>query len=86
MLATTGGIISSDNEVAAQHTVTVTSGQEAQFTIRANSRINNLPDYISTGKTRTSYDASTKTLTVTVAANATPTDSVYWDDLKIIVK
>ena len=86
LLATTGGIISSDNEVAAQHTVTVTSGQEAQFTIRANSRINNLPDYISTGKTRTSYDASTKTLTVTVAANATPTDSVYWDDLKIIVK
>lgn len=68
------------------YTVTVTSGQEAQFTIRATGDKNNLPSYISTGKTRTSYDASTKTLTVTVAANATPTDSVYWDDLKIIVK
>lgn len=68
------------------HTVTVTSGQEAQFTIRATGDKNNLPSYIATGKTRTSYDASTKTLTVTVAADATPTDSVYWDDLKIIVK
>lgn len=86
LMATTRGLISSDNEVAAQHTVTVTSGQEAQFTIRANSGENNLPSYISTGKTRTSYDASTKTLTVTVAADATPTDSIYWEDLKIIVK
>lgn len=86
LMATTRGLISSDNEVAAQHTVTVTSGQEAQFTIRANSRENNLPQYISTGKTRTSYDDSTKTLTVTVAADATPTDSIYWEDLKIIVK
>lgn len=66
--------------------VTVTSGQEAQFTIRATGGTNNLPQYLSTGKTRTSYDASTKTLTVTVAADATPTDSIYWDDLKIIVK
>ena len=86
LMATTRGLTSSDNEVAAQHTVTVTSGQEARFTIRANSRENNLPSYISTGKTRTSYDASTKTLTVTVAADATPTDSIYWEDLKIIVK
>lgn len=86
LMATTRGLISSDNEVATQHTVTVTSGQEAQFTIRANSGENNLPSYISTGKTRTSYDASTKTLTVTVAADATPTDSIYWEDLKIIVK
>ena len=63
------------------------SGQEAQFTLQSNSYLkNNLPEYISTGKTRTSYDASTKTLTVTVAADATPTDSVYWEDLKIIVK
>jgi hypothetical protein len=81
-----GGLAASENEVAAQHTVIVTSGQEAQFTIRAIGNTNNLPRYISTGKTRTSYDSSTKTLTVTVAANATPTDSVYWDDLKIIVK
>lgn len=86
LIATRRGLIDSENEVAAQHTVTVTSGQEAQFTIRATGNTNNLPYYISTGKTRTSYNASTKTLTVTVAANATPTDSVYWDDLKIIVK
>lgn len=70
-----------------RHIVTVMSGQEAQFTIRSNSYLkNNLPKYISTGKTHTSYDASTKTLTVTVAADATLTDSVYWEDLKIIVK
>ena len=80
------GFTSRAAEIALQHTVTVTSGQEAQFTIRAAGSENNLPEYISTGKTRTSYDASTKTLTVTVAANATPTDSVYWPDLKIIVK
>lgn len=69
----------------SHHTVTVTSGQEAQFTIKANSD-SVLSSYVSTGKTRTSYDASTKTLTVTVAADATPTDSIYWDHLKIIVK
>lgn len=86
LLATRGGIGDTENEVAAQHTVTVISGQEAQFTIRATGNTNSLPQYISTGKTRTSYDASTKTLTVTVAADATPTDSIYWDDLKIIVK
>ena len=80
------GFTSRAAEIALQHTVTVTSGQEAQFTIRAAGSENNLPGYISTGKTRTSYDASTKTLTVTVAANATPTDSIYWPDLKIIVK
>ena len=73
-------------EIASEYTVTVMSGQEAQFTIRATGNTNNLPQYISTGKTRTSYDASTKTLTVTVAADATPTDSIYWGDLKIIVK
>ena len=80
------GFTSQAAEIAQQHTVTVTSGQEAQFTIRAAGSENNLPGYISTGKTRTSYNASTKTLTVTVAANATPTDSIYWPDLKIIVK
>lgn len=80
------GFTSQAAEIALKHTVTVTSGQEAQFTIRANGLENNLPKYISTGKTRTSYDGSTRTLTVTVAANATPTDSVYWSDLKIIVK
>ena len=81
-----GGLGASANEVAAEHTVTVISGQEAQFTIRAMGNTNALPDYIATGKTHTSYDASTKTLTVTVAADATSTDSIYWDDLKIIVK
>lgn len=81
-----GGLGASANEVAAEHTVTVISGQEAQFTIRATGSTNALPDYIATGKTHTSYDASTKTLTVTVAADATSTDSIYWDDLKIIVK
>lgn len=77
---------SSLNEVASVHTVTVVSGEEAQFTLRSVSGTNNLPKYISTGKTRTSYDASTKTLTVTVSADATPTDSIYWEDLKVIVK
>lgn len=86
LIATNGSLASSTNEVAAQHTVTVISGQEAQFTIHATGNTNYLPQYVSTGKTRTSYDKSTKTLTVTVAADATPTDSVYWDDLKIIVK
>lgn len=86
LIATHGPLAYSANEVAAQHTVTVISGQEAQFTIHATGNVNYLPQYISTGKTRTSYDESTKTLTVTVAADATQTDSVYWDDLKIIVK
>lgn len=72
--------------IGNQHTVTVTSGQEAIFTIRATGSKNKLPEYISLGKTRTSYDDSTKTLTVTVAADATSADSVYWDDLKIIVR
>lgn len=69
-----------------QYTVIVTSGEEAEFTIRAVNQRNNLPDYVSTGKTRTSYDASTKILTVTVAADATSTDSIYWDDLKVIIQ
>ena len=86
LITTKYALDSTTNETASQHIVTVTPGQEAQFTIRATGNINNLPQYISTGKTRTSYNASTKTLTVTVAADATPTDSVYWDDLKVIVK
>ena len=77
-----GEFISGDH-----HTVTVTSGEEAEFTIRAvNPLKNKLPDYVSTGKTRTSYDDSTKTLTVTVAADATSTDSIYWDNLKVIIQ
>ena len=86
LITTKYALNSTTNEIASLHTVTVTSGQEAQFTIRATGNLNNLPQYLSTGKTRTSYDASSKTLTVTVAADATPTDSIYWDDLKIIVK
>lgn len=86
LIATLKSLSNPNNEVAAQHTVTVTKGEEAQFTLRATGNVNNLPNYISTGKTRTSYNASTKTLTVTVATDATPTDSIYWDDLKIIVK
>lgn len=86
LITTNKGLNDPANEVASQHTVTVTSGQEAQFTLRATGNVNKLPSYISTGKTRTSYDASTKTLTVTVSADATPTDSIYWEDLKVIVK
>ena len=86
LLAVKNSLTSSSNEVALKHTVTVISGEEAQFTLRSVSRTNNLPNYISTGKTRTSYDASTKTLTVTVSADATATDSIYWEDLKVIVK
>ena len=76
------------NEIrnGAKWIVTVVAGQEHIFTLKHSSGDNQLPNYISTGKTRTSYNASTKTLTVTVAADATPTDSIYWDDLKIIVK
>lgn len=70
----------------ASYTVTVVPGQEAQFTLKAVGDRNELPKYIATGKTRTSYDASKKMLTVSVAADATATDSVYWDDLRIIVK
>lgn len=80
------GLLSSNSEVGVDHTVTVVSGQEAVFKFTSVSNVNNLPKYISTGKTSTSYDAASKTLTVTVAANATPTDSVYFDELKIIVK
>lgn len=86
LLAVKNSLTSSSNEVSLKHTVTVISGEEAQFTLRSVSRTNNLPNYISTGKTRTSYDASTKTLTVTVSADATLTDSIYWEDLKVIVK
>lgn len=86
LIATRSNLSRSENEVATTHTVTVVSGQEAQFTIRATGSVNNLPKYIATGKTSTSYDAASKTLTVTVAADATPTDSVYFNELKIIVK
>ena len=87
LLALNGGLNNYGNFTSGDyHNVTITSGQEAQFTIRAIQNKNALPNYISTGKIRTSYDESTKTLTVTVAANATSTDSIYWEDLKIIVK
>lgn len=86
LIATINSLADPDNESATTHKVTVVSGQEAQFTLRATGRTNNLSSYIATGKTRTSYDASTKTLTVTVSADATPTDSIYWEDLKVIVK
>lgn len=86
LIATRSGLSHRENEVASNHTVTVVSGQEAQFTIRATGSVNNLAKYIATGKTSTSYDAASKTLTVTVAADATPTDSVYFEELKIIVK
>ena len=86
LIATVDSLANPDNEIATTHKVTVVSGQEAQFTLRAVGRTNHLPSYISTGKTRTSYDASTKTLTVTVSADATSTDSIYWEDLKVIVK
>lgn len=86
LIATRSNLSRSENEVATTHTVTVVSGQEAQFTIRATGSVNNLAKYIATGKTSTSYDAASKTLTVTVAADATPTDSVYFEELKIIVK
>ena len=86
LLATRGGLASTENEVASRYTVTVISGQEARFTLRTIGMVSNLSDYLATGKVSTSYDASTRTLTVTVAADATPTDSIYWTDLKIIVK
>lgn len=86
LIATRNALSTEENEIAAQHTVTVIQGEEAKFTIRATGRTNNLSKYIATGKTSTSYDASTKTLTVTVAADAKPTDSIYWDDLRIIIK
>lgn len=81
-----GGLGSTKAEIASLHTVTVNSGQKAIFKIVSTGTTNNLPKYITTGKTSTSYDAASKTLTVTVSADATPTDSVYFDDLKIIVK
>ena len=80
------GITHPSVESATLLTVTVISGQEAQFKITSTGKENNLPKYVATGKTSTSYDAASKTLTVTVAADATPTDSVYFDELKIIVK
>lgn len=86
IIATKSGLTSDENEVGIYHTVTVISGEEAKFTLTSTGKTNNLPKYTSTGKTSTSYDAASKTLTVTVAADATPTDSVYFEELKIIVK
>ena len=86
IIAPKGGLFDTRLETAYKHIVTVISGEEAQFTLRATGATNNLPSFSSTGKTSTSYDASTKTLTVTVSADATATDSVYFGDLDIIVK
>nr|DAR25224.1 MAG TPA: hypothetical protein [Caudoviricetes sp.] len=86
LIATKYGLSTVGNEVATYHVVTVTTGQEAEFTVQSIGQINHLPEYLSTGKVRTSYDKTSKTLTVIVAADATPTDSIYWEDLKIIVK
>lgn len=86
LIAARDPLLDKKHEIASQHTVTVTAGQEAQFKIVSVGLVNNLPKYVATGKTSTSYDAASKTLTVTVAADATPTDSVYFDELKIIVK
>ena len=70
------------------HHVTVTSGKEAEFKIRFNgdARDASIRYYITTGKTSTSWDPSTNTLTCRVSADATPTDSVFWQDLRIIIK
>lgn len=65
--------------------VTVTPGQEAKFSIRSLAGYE-FSDLITTGKIKTSFDKGTNTLTVTVAADATPTDSIFWRLLKIIVK
>ena len=61
----------------------VTSGSEARFTIQ--DLLSNKDRYNSTGKVSMSYSESTRLATVTVAADATATDSIYWDDLKIII-
>lgn len=63
--------------------INVTSGVEAKFTIHD---YVNKKRYNSTGKVSMTYDDSTKLATVTVAANATSADSIYWNDLQIIVK
>lgn len=68
-----------------KYTATVRRGTAAEFTFTNTDGLF-LPQYLSTGKTSTSYDEASKTLTVRVAADATPTDSVAWDylDVKIV--
>ena len=73
-----------DNVYNVVEVVNVNSGVEAKFTIETSNSEKNR--YNSTGKVSMVYDDSTQLVTVTVAANATSTDSIYWDDLKIIVK
>lgn len=65
-----------------KYTATVRRGTAAQFTITNPDGLF-LPQYLSTGKTATSYDEASKTLTVRVAADAMPTDSVEWTYLNI---
>lgn len=67
------------------YTATVRRGTAAEFTFTNTDGLF-LPQYLSTGKTSTSYDEASKTLTVRVAADAMPTDSVAWDylDIKVV--
>lgn len=67
-----------------KYTATVRRGTAAEFTFTNTDGLF-LPQYLSTGKTSTSYDEASKTLTVRVAADAMPTDSVAWDYLNINV-
>lgn len=68
-----------------KYTATVRRGTAAEFTFTNTDGLF-LPQYLSTGKTSTSYDEASKTLTVRVAADATPTDSVAWYylDIKVV--
>lgn len=68
-----------------KYTATVRRGTAAEFTFTNTDGLF-LPQYLSTGKTSTSYDEASKTLTVRVAADAMPTDSVAWDylDIKVV--
>ena len=68
-------------------TVNVTPrGESAVFTVHSEYDAHGLDTYRSTGKITTGYDEYNRTLTVYVAHDATPTDSVYWEHLKIIVE
>ena len=68
-------------------TVNVTPrGEGAVFTVHSEYDAHDLDTYHSTDKITTGYNADSQTLTVAVAADATPTDSVYWERLKIIVE
>lgn len=68
-----------------KYTATVRRGTAAEFTFTNTDGLF-LPQYLSTGKTSTSYDEASKTLTVRVAADAMPTDSVAWGylDIKVV--